>query len=142
MNEGGKPRLSLDRGLGRAVADRGQAGVKESPFLTHFLPHVFTSITTRSEQSHLVFSLLLVHQYCSQGWQSVKWHSVVPCPALCSHSLSHGKDLAAHSAQRVSSPTPRRPSEQNKTVPFHSPSFTEHSQARGVKEEGKVREEK
>lgn len=95
---------------------KGKAGVKESLFLTRFLSGVFTSITTWVEQLQLVFSLPSVHWYSSQGWQSVWWHGAVLCPALCSPSLSHGKDLAAHSAQQVSSPTPRRPSEQSRTV--------------------------
>lgn len=105
-----------DRRQGRASADGGKAGVKESLFLAHFLSYVFTSITTWGEQLQLVFSLPSVHQFSGQGWQSVWWHSAVLCPALYSPSLSHGKNLAAHSAQQVSSPTPRRPLEQNRTL--------------------------
>lgn len=47
--------LAPDRRQGRAGADGGKAGVKESLFLSHFLLYVFTFITTWVEQLQLVF---------------------------------------------------------------------------------------
>lgn len=82
---------------------------KNSWLISSYIYIYFRTITTRVEQLQLALSLPSVHEYSSQGWQHVRWHSAVLCPALCSLSLSHGKGLVAHSAQQVSCPTPRRP---------------------------------
>lgn len=95
----------------RTVRNVGEAGVKEFLFISNFLRYVFIFISTWARQLHPVFSHPSVHGLQSQRWQSVWWHSAALCAALCSYS-----NLAAHSAQRVSSSTARRPSEQNRKV--------------------------
>lgn len=80
MNQGKMQEL----GQGRAGADEGKGGVKESLSLTNFLSYVFTSITTSVVQLQLVFSLPSVHRYPSQGlakYPMARCRSL-PCPLL------------------------------------------------------------